>query len=55
MESGASQICISLIGLVVLNTRVAYNGAVWGEDFVLADIPLIQKVSGRVEPKQCRG
>lgn len=33
-------------GLVVLNTRVAYNGAVWGEDFVLADIPLIQKVSG---------
>lgn len=33
-------------GLVLLNTRVASNGAVWGEDFVLADVPLIQRFSG---------
>eukprot|EP00435_Cladocopium_sp_Y103_P070586 s106_g35.t1 len=33
-------------GLVLLNTRVATNGAVWGEDFVLADVPLIQRFSG---------
>ncbi|CAK9084283.1 Potassium channel AKT2/3, partial [Durusdinium trenchii] len=33
-------------GLVVLNMRVAYNGTVWGEDFVLSDTSLIQQVSG---------
>jgi len=33
-------------GLVVLDTRVAANGAVWGEDFALADVPLIQRVAG---------
>ena len=36
-----------MAGLVLLNTRVATNGAVWGEDFVLADVPLIQRFSGR--------
>lgn len=36
-----------LAGLVVLDTWVAANGAVWGEDFVLADVPLIQRVAGR--------
>ena len=36
-----------LAGLVVLNTRVASNGAVWGEDFVLADVPLIERVAGK--------
>lgn len=36
-----------MAGLVLLNTRVASNGAVWGEDFVLADVPLIQRFSGR--------
>ena len=36
-------------GLVVLNMRVAYNGTVWGEDFVLADTELIQQISGASE------
>ena len=31
---------------MVLNMRVAYNGTVWGEDFVLSDTSLIQQVSG---------
>ncbi|CAE7337627.1 Kcnh2 [Symbiodinium necroappetens] len=33
-------------GLVALDSRVAYNGAVWGEDFVLSDTSLIRPVAG---------
>ncbi|CAE7245299.1 KCNH2, partial [Symbiodinium microadriaticum] len=33
-------------GLVALDSRVGYNGAVWGEDFVLSDTSLIRPVAG---------
>jgi len=33
-------------GLVALDSRVGYNGAVWGQDFVLSDTSLIRPVSG---------
>ncbi|CAK8993198.1 unnamed protein product [Durusdinium trenchii] len=43
---GESQVLYILSkGLVVLNSRVALVGSVWGEDFVLADRELIRRTS----------
>ena len=46
VTSKAQVLYILSKGLVALDSRVGYNGAVWGEDFVLSDTSLIRPVAG---------
>jgi len=42
----AQVLCILSKGLAMINNQLEHKGAVWGEDFVLSNINLIQPVKG---------